>query len=417
MTHYLQNRTLFQPLIYNKPSLNLGISIVIPCYDEDFLLFSLMSIKKCDLPKSDVEVIVVINDSEVDSEKVKIKNEETYEQAIKWSKQNNSPRLKFHILYQQDLPKKHAGVGLARKIGMDEATWRFHKIRNRRGIIVCFDADSRCEKNYLQAIENHFLNNPRYHAASIYYEHPVQGIDFEDEIYEAIVLYELHLRYYVNAQKWAGFPFATQTIGSSMAVKYEAYQAQGGMNRRKAGEDFYFIHKFTSLGHYSEIKNTKVIPSPRVSHRVPFGTGKAVGDLCQKTEDGYLTYNPKGFEDLKSFLKQVKDLFTLEREEIVNFQVNLPDSVTQFLEQSDFVLKVLEIQSNTTNIRSFKNRFFKWFNAFMVMKYLHYARDNFYENIEVVDAANWFLTLKKPSRIGTQSPKQILELFRQMDRM
>ena len=34
------------------------------------------------------------------------------------------------------------GVGLARKIGMDEACYRFHKVRRSRGIIACFDADS-----------------------------------------------------------------------------------------------------------------------------------------------------------------------------------------------------------------------------------------------------------------------------------
>ena len=93
------------------------------------------------------------------------------------------------------LPKKHAGVGLARKIGMDEACWRFQKIRNPRGIIAAFDADSRCEVNYFKAIVEHFQKKSHIQAASIYYEHPTQGVDFEEDVYAAIVLYELHLRY------------------------------------------------------------------------------------------------------------------------------------------------------------------------------------------------------------------------------
>ena len=36
---------------------------------------------------------------------------------------------------------------------------------------------------------------------------------------KGITEYELHLRYFIHAQRHAGFPFATQTIGSSMAVR------------------------------------------------------------------------------------------------------------------------------------------------------------------------------------------------------
>ncbi len=411
---YLQNRALFQPLIRNKPSLNLGIIVVIPCYDEDYLLRSLMSLKKCELPKGDVEVIVVINDSETDEDDIKKKNEETYDQAVKWAKKNFTPRLKFHILIKGDLPKKHAGVGLARKIGMDEACWRFHKIRRRKGIIACFDADSRCKPNYFKALENHFDRNRKCQAASIYYEHPIRGIEFEDEIYESIVLYELHLRYYINAQKWTGFPFATQTIGSSMAVTSEAYQAQGGMNKRKAGEDFYFIHKFTALGQFGEITTTKVIPSPRVSHRVPFGTGKAVGDMLSQSTD-FNTYNPLSFQDLHCFFDKVEELFGLKDHKVEDYLKDLPDSIHQFLKLNDFASKLIEIQSNTTNSKNFQTRFYKWFNAFMVMKYLHFARDHYYSNVKVAAAAQWLLNELSIKFNAAPGSEILLNKFRQLD--
>ena len=38
-----------------------------------------------------------------------------------------------------------------------------------------------------------------------------------------------------------------------MAVRADAYLRQGGMNRRKAGEDFYFLNKFMVLGGYGEM--------------------------------------------------------------------------------------------------------------------------------------------------------------------
>lgn len=410
MTSYLQHRVLFPPLIHSKPSLILNMIIVIPCYDESDLLFTLMSIHKCDAPINDVEVIVVINDSEADTVAVKDQNQKTYAQALKWIEQQSLRKIRYHILYENDIAKKYAGVGYARKIGMDEAVHRFEKMRNSRGLIVCLDADSRVEKNYLQAIENHFTQYPRTKACGIHFEHPIEGHLYEEEIYESIILYELHLRYYINAQKWAGFPHAYQTIGSSMVVRCDAYQLQGGMNTRKAGEDFYFLHKFIPLVGFSEIKTTKVIPSPRISHRVPFGTGKAVGEIL-KNKATYDTYAPQSFQDLKVFFKTVNAL--TEVDNVKAFLSTMPKSIAAFLEVNDFEEKLSELQKNTSTPSNFRKRFYQWFNAFLLMKYVHYARDHYYTNVSVVEAAQWLLgELSIPSQ---KEPKELLELFRAFD--
>ncbi len=393
MNQYLQTKTIFTRQIDNKPSLNLGLIVVIPAYDEPFLLLSLMSLKKCDLPVCDIEVIVIINDSEKTDADIKKGNFELYKQANDWALNNSKPRLKFHILYFPDLSAKHAGVGFARKIGMDEACWRFGKLKNRNGIIACFDADSKCETNYFKAIETHFKNNPKSPACSINFEHPVFGADFEPETYAAIVDYELHLRYFVEAQRWSGFPFAYQTIGSSMAVRVHDYQKQGGMNRRQAGEDFYFLQKFIELGNFTECNSTIVMPSPRPSHRVPFGTGKAVNEIV-KSKGDYDTYAPESFVDLKAFFKKVDVLYKIEENELNAFLESLPESVSTFLQTIQFKKKVIEIKNNTTNLKAFRNRFFRWFNAFQLMKFMHYSRDNYYKNISVQEASKWlFKTL------------------------
>jgi len=411
MTSYLQHRVLYPPLIHRKPSLILNTIIVIPCYDEPDLLFTLMSLQKCDAPKNDVEVIVVINDSEADSDEVKAQNQQTYNQAIHWAKMQSITKIRYHILYEDNINKKYAGVGFARKIGMDEAVHRFEKLRNKRGIIVCLDADSRCEKNYLQAIENHFASNRKTTACGIHFEHPIDGHLYEEDIYESIILYELHLRYYINAQKWAGFPHAYQTIGSSMAVRSDAYQQQGGMNRRKAGEDFYFLHKFIPLGSFTEIKTTRVIPSPRISHRVPFGTGKAVGEILENKTD-YDTYAPESFQDLKTFFGKVNLLFELQ--DIAPFLETLPASIAQFLIQNNFAEKLQEMQNNTSTKRNFKKRFYDWFSAFLLMKYVHFARDNYYSNVPVAAAATW-LNRELKLDIASDNAKDLLVGLRKYD--
>jgi len=39
------------------------------------------------------------------------------------------------------------------------------------------------------------------------------------QVYGAIAAYELHLRYYVQALRYAGFPHAHHTVGSCLAVR------------------------------------------------------------------------------------------------------------------------------------------------------------------------------------------------------
>lgn len=390
MTPYLKKSALFPTQIIGHPTADLGILVVIPAYREANLLESLESLYRCDLPKCGVEVIVVINDSEVSPKIAKKENRQMFKKACHWGLEHSTDRLKFHILYHKNLPKKHAGVGLARKIGMDEAVRRLEAVENPKGVLVCFDADSKCDRNYLVAIFEHFHKQPKLKATSIYFEHPLRGDGFDRNIYEAIGAYELHLRYYIQAQRYIGFPFAYQTIGSSMAVRSDAYQQQGGMNRRKAGEDFYFLHKFITIGNFDDLTTTRVIPSPRISKRVPFGTGKAVGEIVKKDEI-LLTYAPQSFKDLKLFFDLVPTLAEVPLGEINNHMLTLPESVRSFLEVVDFQLNIKEIRKNTANVETFKKRFFKWFNAFMLMKYMHYCRDHFYENKTVVEAGRWLL--------------------------
>ncbi|MCH9675617.1 MAG: hypothetical protein K0U93_29540, partial [Gammaproteobacteria bacterium] len=105
------------------------------------------------------------------------------------------------------------------------------------GHIVCLDADCRCDENYFRAIEAHFDANPRCSAASIYYEHPIQG-NSPPELDAAILHYELFLRYHVYGLRFAGAPSAFQTLGSCMVVRALDYARQGGMNRRQGGRGF-----------------------------------------------------------------------------------------------------------------------------------------------------------------------------------
>lgn len=407
MTRYLRERTLYGPLIDSAPASDLGLCVVIPARDEDeSLIAALTSLRNGETPSGSVEVIVVVNTSETDSPETVARNAESAANARAWSAENSDDRLRFHLLEAHGLPRKHAGVGLARKIGMDEACRRLESVGRPDGVIACFDADSRCDPNYLVEIESLFRRDESAQASSIHFEHPIEGDEFPPEIYEAIIDYELHLRTYINAQRFAGFPFATQTIGSSMAVRCDAYQAQNGMNRRQAGEDFYFLHKFTPLGTVRELTTTRVIPSPRPSHRVPFGTGRAVGERLD--EGGpCLTYAPASFLDLRTFFDQIDDLRA-------GSPKSLPEAVGAFLETQSFPERLEEIRANATTLEAFRTRFFRWFNAFLVMKYLHFARDRFHPDVEVTEAARWLL--EQRGETPPHTARDLLLRWREIDR-
>jgi cellulose synthase/poly-beta-1,6-N-acetylglucosamine synthase-like glycosyltransferase len=385
MNFYLNKYGFQPPFIQAKPHPELEMVIVIPCYDEDNLIASLNALYQCNKPNCAVEVIVIINAGTQTPESIKVKNRNTYEAALNWSANLNTPNLHFHIALEENLPKKHAGVGLARKIGMDEAVNRFDQLA-KDGVIVCFDADALCLPNYLQEIEKHFLNHPKTPGCSIHYEHPIEGTEFEPAIYKGIINYELHLRYYNQGLKYAGLPYAYHTVGSSMAVRSSAYQKQGGMNKRKAGEDFYFIHKIIALGGFTELKTTAVIPSPRISDRVPFGTGKAIGDWVAEDKTVFETYAFESFEILKAFVDCIPRFRT---DNINGTDYGLaPEQnylIYGFLMQHNFQNALDEIRLNSKTEAAFIKRFFRWFDAFKVLKFMHFMRDNGVSNQSIFE--------------------------------
>jgi sulfur relay (sulfurtransferase) DsrC/TusE family protein len=50
------------------------------------------------------------------------------------------------------------------------------------------------------------------------------------------------------------------------------------------------------------------------------------------------------------------------------------------------------------------------------MKFLHYLRDNYYENVEVCEAAHWLLKELKIEMELEEMPKYLLNLFREIDK-
>jgi len=159
-----------------------------------------------------------------------------------------------------------------------------------------------------------------------------------------------------------------------MACSADAYLRFGGMNKNKAGEDFYFLQKIIPHGEFEELNTTIVYPSPRPSYRVPFGTGRAMTKYLESEKSDYKTYNLESFLSLKPFINNgPNEMFEVRKNKIETFLCAQPESLKIFLEAHGFIKAIEEINSNTSSLTWFRKRFFLWFDDFKLLKYLNFA--------------------------------------------
>lgn len=406
ITSYLEKRH-FKPTLSEPIKPETELVIVIPSHDEHELFKSLQSLSDCLPGTSPVEVMVVLNSSSDSQEEVTDLHRKQHITLQDASNKLNKPHITFHSILIEDMNPKEAGVGLARKTGMDEAVYRLESSGKDLGWVVCFDADCTCDPNYIQALEIEFKKHPKATAASIYFEHKYDSPD------EPIVKYELHLRYFRQALLWSDHPFAFHTVGSCMAVRADAYAAQSGMNKKKAGEDFYFLQKHIPQGNFLEINTTAVYPSSRKSNRVPFGTGRAMLEF-EEGRDLSLTYPFAAFEDIQVFIEEIKHEYDGSRSFDHIFEQRLPEIMRDFLSENNFQDRVPDLLQYGKNWETFKKRFYNWFGVFRAMKFIHFARDNNYGVGNLLEETNKLLLAKNLE--PAQSLEAQLSKYRQLDK-
>lgn len=376
--------------------------VVLPAYNEPNLYEALRSLSNCEPTEGLTEVIVVVNQPRG---ALLNDNEVALSDFASWKAELDQSWVRFELMNATSLPIRHAGVGMARKIGMDEAARRLCQVKAEDGAIICFDADARCSPNYLKSISSAFEKNTWLTACSIYFEHTEadQNGSYQSK---AIYDYELYLRYYHWGLVYAKYPHYHYTIGSSMAVRCNAYLKHGGMNRRKAGEDFYFLHKLMPHGRFEYLTNCAVFPSGRMSERVPFGTGRAVKELTEhnKEQKGYAL---ESFELLGLIVNRVAELYR-------ETELHWPEPLKGFFNAIRWEHSLKRIKAHSTTGALFRKHFFQWFDGFMVLKLMHFLRDNHFPEEPIEQVAS-----ELADRMGflrTSADKYLLECYRQQEK-
>lgn len=280
------------------------------------------------------------------------------------------------------LPEKEAGVGLARKIGMDTSLRLFDYDKPGKNIILCLDADCIVAPDYLSTVFTEF-NKQDISAGYVNFQH--QEAD-DPEIQLAIVCYEIFLRYYVLGMKYSCSPYAFHTVGSTIVCDHNSYIKVQGMNRRKAAEDFYFMEKLAKITEIKKIAGTTVFPSPRSSLRVPFGTGRSVSRFLSDRRNEYFLYDPEIFEILREwngiFLSGKFDdsgYYLIKSKEI-------SPGLYEFLKANGFKEAWDKIIQTSKSVEQISKQKKLWFDGFRTMKLIHFLRDNGFPNMDMFEA-------------------------------
>lgn len=338
-------------------------------------------------PKSEkILVLFVVNNSTGSTNEVRTENERLIELLDSRIGKTRQFDLNFIDASSpgKELPDKYAGVGLARKIGMDYALTVFDYSSSSKKIIACLDADCLVEENYFRTITDNY-NKLNLSAAVIDFEHQIPN---DSKQHSAIINYELFLRYYVLGLKYANSPYAFHTIGSTITVDYENYVKIGGMNKKKAGEDFYFVEKLAKVTQIGRIESTKVYPSSRKSWRVPFGTGRRINRFLSRTKNEYLLYNPESFEILRNWLKIFNSNEVWHANDYLKRAEKIDGRLLNFLKSNNFENDWEKILKNSRSERQINLQKKLWFDGFRTLKLIHFLRDSGLPEINMFDACD-----------------------------
>jgi hypothetical protein len=372
ITKYLQTRAVQGPWeISGCNGTGFSGAVVIPALAEYGNLFETLRSLSTNPPEylARFLVLVVVNHREDAEANDKEDNYETLMRLAAGDPELSPLRLAWvdAATPGKEMPAKAGGVGLARKIGLDLALTRL-AFGNERPLLVCLDADTLVEPNYLTVIAAHFRCCTGGGAVIPFRHRPAATQAGQ----EAIDRYELFLRSYVLGLSLAGSPYAFHTVGSAMACTAEAYVRMGGMNRRPAAEDFYFLQQLHRTAGVEELRGTTVHPSARPSHRVPFGTGRSISRTLMGESSAIMFYHPDCFRFLGELLQVVAGNRCRDAVPLMAQAAAFSPQLEEYLEVSGFPCAWERLQKNSRGPEPLLSAFHGWFDALRTMKLIHH---------------------------------------------
>ncbi len=385
-------------------------AIVIPACDEEKWIFrTLHSLANnpADL-RENFLVLVVVNHPADTDRSIKIANRRTLEEFTASPLRKNL-QLGWVDACSESYELAEGGVGSARKLGFDLALTRLRD--DSDAILISLDADTLVESNYLEKIVQHFSVSSA-GGTVIPFSHQLATNAAEQQ---AIDNYELYLRCYRLGLSLADSPYAFHTIGSAIACRSSAYVHCGGMNRRKGGEDFYFLQSLAKTSGVDYLYGTIVHPAARLSSRVPFGTGPALGRLINNPDEK-IFYPLSAFDLLGDWLKLVSTSLDLSGTQLQAAATGLNHDLGSFLHKQKLTETWSRLAANHKSSQKLHQAFHTWFDGLKTQQLLkHLCQPDRYGMAAALEAAPSFL-----DRVGLASTGTVagdLELLRKMQNL
>ena len=327
---------------------------------------------------SQMEVIVVVNNAADAPREIVEDNLETLRELAARRGDPFSIWTLDRASFGKALDPNEAGVGAARRIGMDLALRRLVQAGcPERSAIACLDADSPVSSGYVDAVLAVFDAPSAPLAGICRCHHPLPG---DPTLARAIVIYEIWLRYVEWGLRLCGSPYAFQTIGSCITTSPYGYALADGMPPRQAGEDFYFLQKIVKLWGMGGARGREAIrpvegaivhPAARPSHRVPFGTGRALRRCLAEGLEPYLQAEPpQAFGDLAALFSAVSGAF----EQPERLRAICAGRLWRFVETLGGMGLLTRLRENSPDGERFARAVHGRFDSLQVVRYAHQCK-------------------------------------------
>lgn len=428
-------------------------ALILPCYDEDFAKVKNIL---CHKASGRVLVIVVVN-APINAAPVALQATQQLYQALSSFPPAKSDLLLVIEEHGRDLsmigslslhtvpnsrntvllvdrvsvariPPKQ-GVGLARKIGADLALKLFYQGALLSGWLGSTDADAKLPADYFEILKLLYRDSQSHAGAVFGFRH----ICVDKPLHLAATLYDLSLRYYIDALAWCGSPYAFATIGSCLAFNLVAYAQVRGFPKRAGGEDFYLLNKLCKLKlapglvptGSSQASQKSFVASgilsldqcvialeARESHRVPFGTGPAITKILATNDpiNGYLFYHPRIFVLLHAWIEAIHCVWRLlakaaddsleaiwwqcldevasntsdtlpTNNQLQTLSVDELNVLKSWCDESGWFEALGHCRRQASHHGAFVVQLHTWFDGFRTLKFVHYIRQNLYSSL------------------------------------
>ena len=262
-----------------------------------------------------------------------------------------------------ELPDKYAGVGLARKIGMDLV---LPYLSSTNSLIFCTDADTIVSKDYFEKVITYY-NCTGSHASVVGFQH-LESNDKKQE--DAIRQYETYLLTTANKMSAAGSPYGYVAMGSTIVCTVEAYCAVGGMSRKKATEDFYFLQELAKYCGVHTIPEILVQPSSRQISRVHLGTGFRMEQIQKGLDIHSLYYSEEAFLLLANWINLGSNAWEMALSTLYRKSTDLNPNLTDFLHDEGIEDVWSNLQTNAPSKFHFSKQFHRWFDGLKTIRLL-----------------------------------------------